>query len=970
MAPLVAAAGLGVCTQAQDTETVTYDVTFQGNWTLESTPGGVVGGAHFTTLIGAVHNSSVSFWRVGGAASAGVEAMAELGSTSTLRSEIQASTHVHAVILEGVSGSGTGSATFALEIPDTHPLITLSSMIGPSPDWFVGIASRSLQDSQGEWLPRVEIDLFPYDAGTEEGEEFSLNNPATNPQSVITSIRNMGKFEDADEPMAYLTFVLDTSGRPPGRVTGVGVVPGVGELAVSWTAVSDAAGYKVQWRSAGQTFGTTRERKVTAGSTTDTIPNLTAGTRYYVQVVATRSGVDDGEASAEVNGVVKARAPGQVTGVDVTAQIEQITVSWAAVANATGYKVQWRSGGEAFSTARQIVLDGVSTTRTTIGNLSAGTLYSVRVIATRTFADDGSPSTIEAATPLAAARPPMATDDIEMQFLEIGERARIDLGDHFRHPDGRALTFDAASNDATVATVRTQGNVLTLRGVSTGGAAVTVTASDSGGRTAEQRFDVMVGRVAFFSTTSVAIPENGTARLTVRLSRPRTAPTTLNWVLGVDDDPDTPDADYWDHGGGHGSVEIPANQNDAVIEFPSHDDDDIEPAREVFTVTLSAPAEHTNDLALGRTTATVTINEGVCDRTAQVRDTLRDAAPCSAVSIEDLAERSSLILADQGINSLQSLDFLGLPGLDMLDLNDNNLQTLPTGLFLGLENLLDLRLDGNALTELDGGVFGDLFALQRLRLEGNLLAELPDGLFHRVPHLVELQLQDNPGSPFVLTMALERRDGANTAQSPATVVATVAYGAPFSMRAGLSAPNSELAHDALTVSPGATFSPSTTVTKTSDGKVRVILDGPPAMPTSVCGDDSHSCFRGLTTAVGGTLALFTNVLRPTDSVPTPELLADGDATNVDLSPLFSGAAGDPLTYTAQSNDDDLLAVRVDGTALALLPNDEGVGGEATVTITATDPDGTTAMLSFVVDVDPKPRGFLRGWRNALLPRLP
>ena len=85
---LVATVGFGGSVHAQD-DTATYEVTFRGNWTLESTPGGVVGGAHFTTLIGAVHNSSVSFWSVGGTASTGVENMAELGITSTLRSEIR-----------------------------------------------------------------------------------------------------------------------------------------------------------------------------------------------------------------------------------------------------------------------------------------------------------------------------------------------------------------------------------------------------------------------------------------------------------------------------------------------------------------------------------------------------------------------------------------------------------------------------------------------------------------------------------------------------------------------------------------------------------------------------------------------------------------------------------------------------------------------------------------------------------------
>lgn len=961
---LVATVGFGGSLHAQD-DTVTYEVTFRGNWTLESTPGGVVGGAHFTTLIGAVHNSSVSFWSVGGTASTGVERMAELGITSTLRSEIEASTHYHAVIQESVSGGGTGSATFDLEIPDTHPLVTLSSMIGPSPDWFVGISGRSLQNPQGEWLTRLEIDLFPYDAGTEDGDGFSLSNDATSPQGVITSIKGTGKF--SDEPMAYLTFVLDTSGQPPGRVTGVGVAPRVGELAVSWNAVSEADGYKVQWRTSGQAFDTSRQRTVSSGSTTrDTIPNLTAGTRYYVRVIATKSGADDGTASAEANGVPRASAPGRVTGVRVTAEVEQITVSWNAVADATGYKVQWRSGNQSFGATRQVVVTSGSSTRTTLTGLAGGTLYSVRVIATRAFADDGPPSTVATGTPRTRSRPPEASGQIGMRFLEIGETAQIDLADYFRHPESRALTFEATSDEAGIATVRTQGDVLTLRGVATGAASITVTARDSIGLTAEQRFDVMVGRVAFFATTSAAIPESGTARLTVRLSRPRTATTTLNWILGVDDDPDTPDADLQDHGGGNGSVVIPANRTDAIIELPSHDDNDIEPAREVFTVTLSAPAEHANDLALGRTTATVTINEGVCDRTPEVRDTLRGTDVCSAVSIEDLTGRTSLTLADQQVDSLQSLDFLGLGGLTALDISNNNLETLPSGLFLGLENLLNLRVDGNALAELDADVFGNLLALQRLRLDNNSLTELPGGLFHGVAHLVELQLQDNPGAPFALTVELERQDGNNAASGPATVVAKVAHGAPFAMSAAVSATNGELSLATQTVSPGAIFGSSTTVTQTVDGKTSVMLDEPPALPTSVCGDDSHPCFRGLTTAVGETLTLFTKVL-PSNTPPTPELLADGDATNIDLSSLFSGE-GVPFTYAAQSSDDSLLTVEVDDADLVLLPNDEGEDGEATVTVTATDAGGATATLSIVVTIDPRPSGFLRGWRNALIPR--
>ena len=200
----------------------TYEVTFEGNWTTASTPGGVVAGAHFTTLIGAVHNDGVTFWRSGERASPGVENVAELGVTSRFESEINASPHAAAVIKQSVERGGTGSATFSIDVTRDHPLVTLLSMIGPSPDWFVGISGRSLLDGSDQWVPRLEVDLFPYDAGTEEGTEFSLDNPATDPRGTITSIRGTGKF--SNEPMARLTFVRTQQPVPALPAAGAGLL--------------------------------------------------------------------------------------------------------------------------------------------------------------------------------------------------------------------------------------------------------------------------------------------------------------------------------------------------------------------------------------------------------------------------------------------------------------------------------------------------------------------------------------------------------------------------------------------------------------------------------------------------------------------------------------------------------------------------------------------------------------------------
>ena len=88
------------------------------------------------------------------------------------------------------------------------------------------------------------------------------------------------------------------------QVLGVTVAPGNAHLVVTWTAVDNATGYTVQWRSGSQGYNTgDRQATVTSGSTTRyTIPSLTNGTEYAVRVIATRTGTNDGSPSAEVKG--------------------------------------------------------------------------------------------------------------------------------------------------------------------------------------------------------------------------------------------------------------------------------------------------------------------------------------------------------------------------------------------------------------------------------------------------------------------------------------------------------------------------------------------------------------------------------------------------------------------------------------------------------------------------------------------
>ena len=210
------------------------------------------------------------------------------------------------------------------------------------------------------------------------------------------------------------------------QVMGVGVVPGNAQLVVTWTAVDNATGYTVQWMSVGQGYTTgDRQATVTTGSTTRyTIPSLTNGTEYTVRVIATRTGANDGPPSDEMTGTPRVPPPpvtnlAQVMGVGVVPGNAQLVVTWTAVSTATGYTVQWMSVGQGYTTGdRQATVTTGSTTRYTIPSLTNGTEYTVRVIATRTGANDGPPSDEMTGTPRVPPPPPPVTN--LAQVLGVG----------------------------------------------------------------------------------------------------------------------------------------------------------------------------------------------------------------------------------------------------------------------------------------------------------------------------------------------------------------------------------------------------------------------------------------------------------------------------------------------------------------------------------------------------------------------
>ena len=189
-----------------------YTVTFQGAWTSAVTPVGVPGGAHFSRLVGGVHNAAAAFVESGERSSAGVEAMAEVGGWTGLRDEVVDAGPDALSVLVGDTDfiSPTGSKSLTAALTTEHPRVTLVTMIAPSHDWFVGVSGLPLVDSEGRWLGSHTVSLYPWDAGTEDGTDFSLSpSVATSPQGTIESLRGTGLF--TTEPIATLSFTLNSA---------------------------------------------------------------------------------------------------------------------------------------------------------------------------------------------------------------------------------------------------------------------------------------------------------------------------------------------------------------------------------------------------------------------------------------------------------------------------------------------------------------------------------------------------------------------------------------------------------------------------------------------------------------------------------------------------------------------------------------------------------------------------------------
>lgn len=195
-----------------------YTISFTSVWDSEAnnplngnSTSAMPENAHWSDLVGTTHTNEVEILQMGSLASLGVKNVAELGSNTALMNEVQdliqngdANQFLQASFQD--FAPRTSATLMDIEVSENYPMLSLLSMIAPSPDWMIAVNSINLRDENG-WRDEIIIDLFPYDAGTDSGTDYSSSNQVTNPAQPISSLVNVSPFND--KPIGTLTITFN-----------------------------------------------------------------------------------------------------------------------------------------------------------------------------------------------------------------------------------------------------------------------------------------------------------------------------------------------------------------------------------------------------------------------------------------------------------------------------------------------------------------------------------------------------------------------------------------------------------------------------------------------------------------------------------------------------------------------------------------------------------------------------------------
>jgi hypothetical protein len=196
---------------------VQYEVTITNLWTDVYHPNDYPSDAHLSPSIGVSHSRNFGMWAPGFMATAGVQSIAETGSTADMETQISDASDfilgwnklAGGFYFADNSVPETLPSMLTLDVSEDFSYVSTMHMLAGSPDWFTGVSGLNLCEG-GDWAESVTVTSQPYDAGTDCGVSYNSANCAESPQKNVYGISAALTTEGTDGPI----FVKDGAVAP------------------------------------------------------------------------------------------------------------------------------------------------------------------------------------------------------------------------------------------------------------------------------------------------------------------------------------------------------------------------------------------------------------------------------------------------------------------------------------------------------------------------------------------------------------------------------------------------------------------------------------------------------------------------------------------------------------------------------------------------------------------------------------
>ena len=304
------------------------------------------------------------------------------------------------------------------------------------------------------------------------GSALSLTGVAEGQATVAVTARDPGNLP------ATLSFAVNVAKGPPAAV---GEIP-EDTLELGETATVDLSAYFTDPDGDALAYTATaffeRIARVSVSGSTLTIEGVAEGN---TSITATASDPDGNEATQRTRVTVRLPnqppvSPGTIPDLTLTGGRTRSVYLGSYFNDRDALTYSAATSDAAVATVT------VTGNRATVTGVGRGTAE-----ITVTARDPGGLEASQRFTVTVPNNAPQETATVPGDTLDVGDTVTLDLSEHFTDPDGDALRFTAEPFFEHVATATVSGSTLTIVGVSEGSTSVTITARDPAGLEASQR---------------------------------------------------------------------------------------------------------------------------------------------------------------------------------------------------------------------------------------------------------------------------------------------------------------------------------------------------------------------------------------------------------------------------------------------------------------------------------------------------